>query len=182
MQIEAATRLQAREDPTYSQFLNIGLTKKDADMYIEWTHQGLFSLSSSKAAKFLDLFKRIASAVPKNKQDKIPSKMYRGMTLPKAAFDKLRDSKVVKLKDKIISSWTADRDNAVEYADDWNSVVVTAKTADVVLYIGPKLQKFFFTEYRNYKRDYPVANEHELIVSGSGVPELNLKNARIENP
>ncbi len=194
VKIEAATRLLAglmrqvttttvKESSLWEKFQLMGLSLGDAKMYAEWTHSGVFYLPPGKAAKYLDMFTRLGKALPKEHRDVAPSEVYRGFGMPAKYLDKFEAGEDIALKEKVLSSWTASKKAASDYAHDFAprggfGIVVTAKTKNVVIYIGPKTQK-----YLGKTRDlesFEASNKSEVIIRGTLVTSVSKDNAKIK--
>ena len=137
----------------------------------EWIHAGAFYLSPKEQKDAIPAFKLIKQKIP---PQKIPQTIYRGLVLKKSLIKKILNDASLDLKPKLISSWTADPQIALKYAQSYDDkemgVIISIPTpTNALLFIDQALIK----KILKIKLDF---DQKEVVLEGTGINSIKKQN------
>lgn len=165
------------EDKALELPMSRGLTRQEAEFFEKWVDVGVFFLDPIPAKTAVNMFKKIYKKIPK-KYQKIPSKpVYRGIKIPRKLAEDFYAGKTIKMKDKGITSWTYDPENARGYAiqHSLNTIGVVVKQPIVkskaLIYLSSGLIEYLMGDVAAR-----ILFQDEVVIEGHLIKELSIKS------
>lgn len=173
-------------DELEERFVRLGLTPKDAILYVDWVDNGESHLKGSRGGMYLKFWTRLGEALRDyGIVDPTPHNVYRGIRLPSHMLETLHlPNKGLRLTPRMLSSWTVPLGAAEHYAEDhgYNECGIVLRVQNPpqpLVYIGRNVQHYFGMRHRDWKAVNQHANRHEIIFAGLPQEVFTPKDVKI---